>query len=45
MFNRGSFFFREQQWTVDEMAELMFEVASRSVHYYYARYGSDIFQY
>lgn len=45
MFNRGSFFFREQRWTVDEMAELMFEVASRSVHYYFARYGRNIFQY
>ena len=45
MFNRGSFFFREQQWTVDEMEELMFEVASRSVHYYFARYGSKIFKF
>ena len=44
MFNRGSFFFRENRWTVDEMAELMFEVASRSVHYYFARYGSNMFQ-
>ena len=32
-FNRGSFFFREDPWTVDEMAELMFEVASRAIHY------------
>ena len=43
-FNRGSFFFREDQWTIDEMTELMFEVASRSIHYYYARYGKQIFE-
>ncbi len=43
-FNRGSFFFREDPWTIDEMTELMFEVASRSIHYYYARYGKEIFQ-
>ncbi len=42
-FNRGSFFFREPRWAVDEMAELMFEVAERSVYYYFARYGNDAF--
>ncbi len=44
-FNRGSFFFRENPWSIDEMYELMFEVASRAVHYYFARYGADSFQY
>jgi len=43
-FNRGSFFFRPAAWTADEMAEIMYEIASRSVHYYYAKYGKEHFQ-
>ena len=43
-FNRGSFFFREEPWSIEEMEERMFEVASRAIHYYFARYGSDMFQ-
>ena len=43
-FNRGSFFFREEKWTVDEMAEVMYEVASRSIHYYFACYGETAFR-
>ena len=42
-FNRGSFFFREREWSVEEMSEVMYEVAARSVHYYYAKYGEDRF--
>ena len=43
-FNRGSFFFREQKWSVDEMAEVMYEVASRSIYYYFASYGEATFR-
>lgn len=43
-FNRGSFFFREAAWTVDEMTVVMLEVASRSIHYYFAKYGEDAFR-
>jgi type II restriction enzyme len=43
-FNRGSYFFREPEWTIDEMVEVMYEVASRSVHYYLAKYGSQYFR-
>lgn len=43
-FNRGSFFFRERKWTVDEMVTVMFEVASRSIHYYLAKYGGNYFK-
>ena len=43
-FNRGSFFFRENPWSIEEMEELMFEVASRAIHYYFASYGSSAFQ-
>ncbi len=43
-FNRGSFFFREEKWTVGEMAEVMYEVASRAIHYYFTRYGEAAFR-
>jgi type II restriction enzyme len=42
-FNRGSFFFQEQPWSEAKMAEVMFEVASRSIHYYFAKYGQAQF--
>jgi type II restriction enzyme len=44
LFGRGSFFFREKKWSKKEMANIMFEVASRSVHFYFAKYGSDGFE-
>ncbi|MCY4258397.1 MAG: hypothetical protein OXE04_09005 [bacterium] len=43
-FNRGSFFFREEKWSVDEMAAIMYEVASRAIHYYFACYGEADFR-
>ena len=43
VFNRGSFFFRAKPWTTDEMAEVMYEVASRSVFHSYAKYGKERF--
>ncbi len=42
-FNRGSFFFRRQQWQEEEMEEIMYEIASRSIHYYIAKYGTGHF--
>lgn len=41
--NRGSFYFRLQPWTVDEMAEIMKEIAERSVFYYFSKYGRNHF--
>jgi Restriction endonuclease EcoRI len=43
-FNRGSFFFREAKWTRDEMVDVMLDVARRSIHYYFARYGEGAFR-
>jgi type II restriction enzyme len=43
-FNRGSFFFRPQPWTADEMADIMYQVSTRSIHFYYAKYGADRFK-
>jgi type II restriction enzyme len=42
-FLRGSFYFREEHWTEDEMFELMYEISGRSVHHYIARFGKDYF--
>jgi len=42
-FNRGSFYFREQPWTVEEMSEVMKDIAERSVLYYFSKYGQDHF--
>ena len=42
-FNRGSFYFRESKWTVNEMAEIMGDIAKRSVLYYFAKYGKETF--
>lgn len=42
-FNRGSFFFREDPWTAQEMAVEMFKVAQRSIHYYFAELGPETF--
>lgn len=38
-FNRGSFFFRQDEWSLEEMEAIMYEIASRSIHYYIAKYG------
>jgi type II restriction enzyme len=42
-FNRGSFFFREEEWSQAEMVEVMYDIASRSIHYYFAKFGADAF--
>lgn len=42
-FNRGSYFFREAEWTPEEMTEVLVEVATRSIHFYFAKYGDDSF--
>ena len=44
VFNRGSFFFREEPWTAEEMSSIMYEVASRAIHYYFACYGEASFR-
>jgi type II restriction enzyme len=44
LFNRGSFFFRERAWQVAEMAEILTDVASRSIHYYFAKHGRSAFK-
>lgn len=43
-FNRGSFYFREKKWLVDEMAEVMSDIAERSVLYYFSKYREEHFR-
>jgi len=43
LFNRGSFYFREKKWTEEEMAELSYSIAEKSVRYYFDKYGKDTF--
>ena len=42
-FNRGSFFFRSETWTTEEMFEILFDVAQRSIFYYFSKYGEASF--
>ena len=43
-FNRGSFYFRESRWNVEEMAAIMQDIAERSIFYYFSKYGAASFQ-
>ncbi|MCY4625492.1 MAG: hypothetical protein OXC99_10905 [Chloroflexi bacterium] len=43
-FNRGSFFFREEAWTFEEMKSIMLEIAQRSIYYYFSKYGAARFE-
>lgn len=36
---RGSFFFREQKWSIEEMLDVCLDIARRSVLYYRYKYG------
>lgn len=42
-FNRGSFYFREAEWTEKEMLEHCADLAQRSVLYYLSKYGLSAF--
>jgi len=43
LFDRGSYYFREAKWSVDEMVEVMFDIADRAILYYISKYGRDKF--
>lgn len=42
--NRGSFYFRQNKWSVDEMASIMKDIAERSVLYYFSKYREEHFK-
>lgn len=43
-FNRGSFYFRPEKWSVSEMVGIMKDIAERSVLYYFSKYREDLFR-
>lgn len=44
VFNRGSYYFRGPYWSPEEMYTILFEVAKKSVYYYFAKYGEELFR-
>ncbi|MDP2173658.1 MAG: EcoRI family type II restriction endonuclease [Candidatus Cloacimonadaceae bacterium] len=41
--NRGSFFFRKEKWSETEMYNIMFDIADRSILYYFSKYKQENF--
>lgn len=42
-FARGSFFFRVETWKADEMVEILYDIAERSIYYYFSKFGESAF--
>ena len=42
-YNRGSFYFREQAWSVNEMVKIVFDIAEKSIFYYSSKYSKESF--
>jgi type II restriction enzyme len=42
-FNRGSFYFRNEKWSINEMVDIMHDIAERSTQYYFSKYGKKNF--
>jgi type II restriction enzyme len=40
---RGSFYFRVNKWTVDEMTTILVDIATQSIEYYFGKYGKKYF--
>ncbi len=43
LFNRGSFYFRRDPWTLEEMRDVMVDICTRAIYYYLAKYGEHAF--
>ncbi len=44
VFNRGSYYFREESWTIEELYDILYDVAKRSIYYYFSKYGENRFK-
>lgn len=42
-FNRGSFYFRPEKWPVEDMTRVMWDIAERSIQYYFSKYRMNHF--
>ena len=43
LINRGSFYFRPEEWTVSEMRDICHGIAEKSIYYYFSRHGKSSF--
>lgn len=43
VFDRGSFYFRSEEWTANEMFERCYSIAEKSVFHYFSKYGKEHF--
>lgn len=43
IFNRGTFYFRVNQWTTSEMEERCYSIAEKSIFYYFSKYSETSF--
>ena len=44
VFNRGSYYFKSDSWTIEELYDIMYEIAKRSIYYYFSKYGEKSFR-
>ena len=44
IFNRGSYYFRKDRWTFDEMYAILYSIAKRAIYYYFSKYGEEQFK-
>ena len=44
IFNRGSYYFKAEKWTIDELYDILYAVAKRSIYHYFSKYGEDCFR-
>ena len=44
VFNRGSYYFRAAEWKLKEIYEILYNVAKRSIYYYFSKYGEENFR-
>lgn len=42
-FDRGTFYFRVEEWTEQDMTTLSYEIAEKSIFYYFSKYGESAF--
>ena len=44
IFNRGSYYFKAENWKIEELYDILYEVAKRSIYYYFSKYGEESFR-
>lgn len=44
IFNRGSYYFKADYWKIEELYDILYDVAKRSIYYYFSKYGEKSFR-